>query len=149
MYDSIKTLTIETWTQIHETGNILLLLKNGFCKRHILDAAWNKINDEYIDEFGINETYRQYLEAKRSAIYWAIENALHKNAYNKVMQQSAMQDYETFFDGQQRAKIGEIKTNLERFMGFKLDTSKISVYDFYHYQQAYLEDIKLKQKQSA
>jgi hypothetical protein len=62
LYDSIDVLPVWNWNQIHETGNLKHLMIDG--KQDTppgLQKLWLKLNQQYMDEFGISSKYRDYL----------------------------------------------------------------------------------------
>jgi len=66
-FNSIDDLPIWNWWKIAETSNLIYLHKGGdYSKKdYTLTTLWNKLQDEYLDEFGITDDFRKLLSLKK------------------------------------------------------------------------------------
>lgn len=64
LYTSISNLPMVAWNKLHETGNLAHLIKKGAASRGRLNEVWDKIQNEFLDRFGLTDDYRKYMELK-------------------------------------------------------------------------------------
>ena len=67
-YDSIYTCPVLTWDRVNKTGDFDLLKIAGRSNNDLAKAAYEQIQNEYIEEFGVPETYKLYVEKARLAV---------------------------------------------------------------------------------
>jgi len=71
-FNSIEDLPIWNWWRIADTGNLIYLKKleyyEGNDYSNYAFDLWNKLQNEYLDEFGITDEFRQMLELKKKWI---------------------------------------------------------------------------------
>ena len=66
-FNSIDELPIWNWWKIAETGNLIYLHKDSDYKGEDYKPIeiWNKLQDEYLETFGITEDFRKILSLKK------------------------------------------------------------------------------------
>jgi len=71
-FNSIEELPIWNWWKIAETGNLIYLQRLDFYdgENYSFKAQelWNKLQNEYLVEFGVTDEFRQVLELKKKWI---------------------------------------------------------------------------------
>lgn len=131
-HNSISTLPLLTWVEIQETGNVSLLSK-GKVEIEKLLAAWERINDEYLEAFGISEQMEANLNEKRLAAIskanYLITGKRHYLTFSEIHLENANKVNLT------NSKI-DIEQNLARltkFYGVRLRASELTVKEYYTY----------------
>ncbi len=52
---------MDRWRKIHETGDYGLLLKKGKAKSTTLEALWDKIQNEFLNRYGLTKIFLDYI----------------------------------------------------------------------------------------
>lgn len=75
-FNSIEDLPIWNWWKIAETGNLIYLHKleeyEGKEDYNLIEL-WNKLQNQYLEEFGITEEFRKILSLKKKWINKKVE----------------------------------------------------------------------------
>ena len=66
-YGSIDDLPMYNWKKIHDTDELkwLFVNKQEIENNDLLEARWAAIYDEYLNEFGLSDEYKEILNVKR------------------------------------------------------------------------------------
>ena len=135
LYSDIYSLPIGVFLRVSKNNNLELLSISGRHSKKALSMAWRSILDQYIKEFGLSDDYRQYLELKsQSIMLWHdvyIKGHTHKIILAKIKDEQAKE-----ISSIKGKNEGELIALLSRKMGFRIDPSSISVYEFYSYLKA-------------
>lgn len=136
-YNSIEDLPVFNWFKIHETQDFSYLIKNReearkYDENHI-NEIWLKIYSEYLDNFGFNDRFKAYLEAKRELEILKIDYSITKDQYFLTFIEVKEAEIKKEFDKHTKGDYLELKAYLEKFMGFKLNISEVSVKEYYNY----------------
>ncbi len=94
--------------------------------------AWEKIYDSYINHFGINALYKEYLaKAKKRAIaqldYVATRKKIHFNII-RIMDVE-LEKLKTRMN--QGVTTESVLVHLSKYMGFRQDTKKLTVKEYF------------------
>jgi len=123
---SIHTLSIEKWHLIHEKGQFNLLyrfLPIG------LEKVWSKIMDEYIQEIGLPQDYKDYINnLSRIALKQmeCVQNRTPINMAELAILQSELDEKKE----KEKIKFGQLLAHVSRKQGYQV-RKDISVYEFY------------------
>ena len=143
LYSSIDNLPIWNYNKILETGNLRYMAKTDDFSKHFrynkkkAFVNWEKINDEYINYFGVNENYQRILEleAEISINYYdwkVLKIPVARSYYNMAKNElESMQSGPV--SGSAEYNIGKQIFYIEREMGFKLEEKNLSVKQFFLY----------------
>ena len=142
VYKSIDTLPQWNWIKIHETGNLgFIKVKSSY--RGIKDEAtpelekeWEKIYDEYIDEFGLTESYTEMMDERKKI-------AILKNQY-VTTEKRVLLNHIRIAEKRLEESLEEKEKNggvdfresivlIEKQQGIKIDAKKITVADYNSY----------------
>lgn len=156
-YESIKTMPLSVWLQVHDTGQLPLIIKRYkwlyyfLVKCHIisiyqLKASWNLCYKEYVNEFGLSPAYSDYLDKTRMLIYALIDYALDTSSLNHTYLKIAEDELQMFFDSQEKTNFGQIHAVVERWKGFRMPIETTTVYEFYAAYKAMEVEMKAKDK---
>ena len=71
-FDSIEDLPIWNWWKIADSGNLIYMQKLDYYDKEDYSIKafelWNKVQNEYLKEFGITDEFRQVLALKKKWI---------------------------------------------------------------------------------
>lgn len=85
IYAGIDDLILRVWDDIHETGNVTLLIKNKFkLTTSIIDYCsdlWDDIRQEQVDAFGMPQEYKEYWNLKADLAINELKYATTNNAW--------------------------------------------------------------------
>jgi vacuolar-type H+-ATPase subunit I/STV1 len=130
-YDSIDTMPIYNYLKVVDDSKFSYLIK----KKGIfgdVDKAFENIQRQLVARFGISESYSQQLELRREICELQCEVAITGDRFP-----------ETFIDIKQHeldqlnkvagSTTEELKTILEKWLGFKLNLHDITVSEWFTY----------------
>ena len=156
-YESIREMPLAVWLQVHDTGQLPLIIKRQAWLYRLLvrlrvvsvyqlKASWNLCYTEYVQEFGLSPAYSEYLDKTRMLIYALIDYALDTSSINHTYLKIAESELQMFFDTQERANFGQIHAVVERWKGFRMPVETTTVYEFYSSYKAMEAELKAKEK---
>lgn len=129
------------WISIYEENNLSYLSKTGkVCKR--VSKVYERLQDEIMDNFGINEDYLKILKNKIKIELYYAEQIRTKNRSNQAFIDILEIQNEELQTKKTKGDIHESVIMIEQYMGFKFDVKKITVYEFYKYSQMLTNKIK-------
>jgi len=134
-YNSIEDLPIWNWWKIAETGNLIYLYKeDNYTKEdYKLYKVWNDIQDEYLDEFGITNEFREVLSLKKKWIEKRTEYVISQDRFIKMESDLLQIDINDLINEKKSVDKEETLIMLEQKLGIRLDAKNISVKKYYKY----------------
>lgn len=131
-YTSIDNLPQYNWRMISEKNDITFMLidRTKMGNKHELKAAFDKIKDEYIDTFGINENYKRILELKKEIVCLELEMALTKDRSIKNWIRLSTIELNKLLDNVDKTKPSETTVRLSKHMGFQVNERTITVREY-------------------
>ena len=133
-YTGIADLPIIKFWDINKTQDYKLLLKEGkeHPKKFDFKAVWETIFNEYIDQIGLNEKFKEWMALRvRAADYWArsiLENNRTFRTLAKVQERRADDVF-----GEQGNELSTVVAGVSKFMGFRVDPREVTVLEFHQY----------------
>lgn len=141
-YDSINTLPISEWWSIHETGNIILLLKdNKFAlTKGLVDSCsnmWDDIRQQHMDAFGVPSGYKEYISLTADYAIAKMKYALSNDNFDLMLMNFAKDDLEKTKAGTPQSNL-QTKGNIERALDLRypIDPKTTSVAEYYTYLES-------------
>lgn len=130
-YTSIDNLPQYNWRMISEKNDITFMLidRTKMGNKHELKAAFDKIKDEYIDTFGINENYKRILELKKEIVCLEIDVAMG-DLFMENFLDIAKMDLERLLKATDSNKPSETTVRLSKHMGFQVNERTITVREY-------------------
>jgi hypothetical protein len=135
-FNSIEVLPIWNWWKIAETGNLIYLhiLEDYEGKEdYNLIELWNKLQNEYLDEFGITEEFRKILSLKKKWINKKVEYLTTGERFKLTEIDIIESDIAETMDSKVAVDKDDTIITLERKLGRELDPKQISVKKYYKY----------------
>ncbi|MBV1929796.1 MAG: hypothetical protein KUG81_09845 [Gammaproteobacteria bacterium] len=139
-YNSIDDLPQWNWIKVHETNNLGYIRalssyrKLGKYVSRSLEKRWDDMYEEYMDEFGLTESYLENLEDKKKLANLQNEFILTNNkvllnhiriAKNRLKENEGLKG--------KGIEFRESIVLIEKQQGIKIDAKKISVADYNAY----------------
>ena len=130
-YDSIKDIILENWWQV-QTGNLKYTRKNiniGTKKQD--EKAYEKINDSYLEEFGMDKTQKEIIELQRRIAILQCDFVIEEQRFlqNEIKRlQVEILELLTNTNGQDRDGL---VIHLEKWLGFRINEKEITANKFY------------------
>jgi hypothetical protein len=130
-FDSIKDIILENWWQV-QMGNLKYTRKNiniGTKKQD--EKAYERINDSYIMEFGIDKTQKEVIELQRRIAILQCDFVIEEQRFlqNEIKRlQVEILELLTNTNGQDRDGL---VIHLEKWLGFRINEKEITANKFY------------------
>lgn len=130
LWSDIKEMPIYNWISILETGDLGFIFKTKGILGYKASEHWLGLQQEYIDEFGLDESYKQQLR---------LMDKLHRLNINFCLTRdrsllNLIKITEIDLNQSNNEKIitfHEILDHAEKYKGFAIDPKKISVSRWY------------------
>lgn len=132
-YTSIHDLSIYLFDKISNNEDYTLLIKAGKKYKGDLEEVWSKIYDEYLNEFGINEKYKDYLNAKIKEAELIVDFRVNDNKVSKTLAKVKAAEANSILENMQGGSLRDACAAISKYMGFMVDPIKTSVYTFISY----------------
>lgn len=133
-YDNIDTMPAYNYFQMVD-GNLSYLVKKRGFFGNIVDA-YDNIQRQIVDRFGISETFSEILELQREICELKCEIAITGDRFNNTFIKIKEAELERLVEIKSLSN-DELKIILEKWLGFKLNLHKISVVEWYTYIKTY------------
>lgn len=135
-YTDIEEMPIYNWFKVHSTGDLAHLLvkkrKTTNAEQPKLEEKWKLLYDQYIALFGFSKDYLELLEKRSEIALLMIEKAETGDRNINTFINFEKQKLELM---EKKSSGGsnfyEIKTFVEKKMGFQIDIRRMSVVEFY------------------
>lgn len=140
IYESIEDLPIWNWNKIHEKSDFTYLRVNRINGKvlkehyHTLKKAWDKVYDEYINQFGFSEELlNQHQKIKEIALYKAQKIETGDQSLNTMIEIAEKELVGMRSAQNKGGDFWQSKATIEELLGFQIDAKKTSVVEFYSY----------------
>lgn len=140
-YESIEDMPIYNWFKVNNGDMRFMLIKqtakyDGKKAREYFD----KIYSEYIDVFGISESYLKVIELKKNISVLQIEMAITGDRILKNFIKMAQVELNQINSKTNKTNTNEVKVHLEKYLGFRLNEKETSVKEYYTYLNVMAND---------
>lgn len=138
IYDSIHNTPAFIWEQVHKKADYSLLISKetkipiGFLHINKTVKAWEKIYDEFIQEFPPEEYYKDLAIRKKIALYRYKAIAHNQRKYNTL---AAIEEMKLKVKREKGSK-GDFMKNImliEKQVNAKINYLKISIFEYNKY----------------
>lgn len=131
-YSSIDDIPLYNWVKCND-DQLQYTRKYVGSGNNSNDAlAWEKLYNEYLEKFGLNDRYKKYLDLMRKKALLQAEYLIKKDKFKLTeinITEAKLKDLELYFgDGQ---KIEVILTWLGMWLGYKLDQRNTTVTEYF------------------
>lgn len=131
-------MPIENWMAVHKTADLRhILILDDYTHLpevdHDLTAAWMALYDQYIAEFGITDRYREYMMKKIEIAKKQIEWIQTGDATLQTFIEIGKIEMKEMLDENEQVKFHDTIALIEKYMGFQVDTYRVTVLKYYTY----------------
>ena len=136
-YLTIEELPVYNWWKLHEKNDFKQVLKSQ--KDEIDERVVKLVKDlqnEFIATFGIDENYAAYLRKQIQIELLKIRVIKTKDRSLETQIDILEIELEELTNREQDKGLNSTTIAVEKWMGFKLDTKKISTFEYYSYIKA-------------
>jgi hypothetical protein len=139
VFSSIDDLPQWNWVQIHRTGNLAYIKQLDSYRKLDVDNSltfeqiWLEIYDEYLEEFGLSNEYKEILERKKQIARMKNEFILTDNRSLLNFIKIEELELENSFDKSETIGFEGVVVGIEKLQGIKIETKKITVYEYNNY----------------
>ena len=141
-------LPVWNWNQVHETGDLKYLLITDNYKgledhnTEEMSALWMDLYQQYIDEFGINDSFKRYMQKKQQLCAKISEYIQTGDKFKKNKINILELDIKAMVDDKEPQKFGEVVAGVEKFFGFQIDPKVLTVQKYYNYLKYIESNVK-------
>ena len=142
-YTSLEDMPIYNWFKVN-SGKLEFVYEKKPKKIDEKEAekAFESLFAEYIDIFGISESYYKVLELKKEICKLNIEMALTGDLFLKNFIRMAQIELNDLNKNTDKTNLHEVKVYLEKYLGFRLNEKEVSVKEYYTYLNVMSKDNK-------
>ena len=129
---SIEDMPISCWMKIIETGDLKYLFKNG--KGRVSERCiehWQNLQQQYIDEFGLDENYKKILRLEAKLISLNCDFVLTRDRHLLNLIKITEFDIKGSKQGESM-KFYQMLDLVEKYKGFAIDPDNYSVKKWYY-----------------
>lgn len=128
-------MPILNWWKLHETSDFKWLLKDDNKKvNRYAEKVAKRVRNEFINVFGLDERYKQYLKKVCKLELYYIDMAITGDRSKKIFADVLELELKDLLTEEEKNVVyNHGVMHIERFMGFKLDVKTTTVYEFYSY----------------
>lgn len=131
-YLSIDTLPVGLWFQINDTNDYNVLITRGRYTDSELGEIWLGVQQEYIDEFGLDSKYVEFLKLKKKLIKMEIDLAITQDRHLENLILIIKSDLDALYSKEKR-NFHDNLVLLERSYHIIIDPLTTSVKKYYYY----------------
>lgn len=137
-YDSIHSCPMQAWRKVTQTGDLQALHISGWRSERKARKAYDAIQTEYIETFGLPDEYIMYLQQAQQGLAEYYEATKH----NKVDRWKMTLANIILTEAKQILKTGPgdsfpvVLANVSKHMGFPIDLDRTTIAQFYGYIEA-------------
>jgi len=129
------------WIQCYEQNDLSYLLKRGKLNRYA-GLAYDRLQDQIIDEFGVNEKYIEILKARIRIEEMYAKQFKTGDTSNQLLIDLAEEELTALEAKQEKGDLFESLAAMEKNMGFRLQLKEVTVYEFYKYSNFISKQLK-------
>lgn len=132
LWADLEEMPINNWRLILETGDLKHLFKSGkgrVSKRCV--DHWDDLQQEYIDEFGIDDNYKQLLRLQKKLTELNLDFVITRDRFLLNVIKMTEADIKDLKKGES-VKFFEMLDHVEKYKGFAIDPNKYSVKKWYY-----------------
>jgi hypothetical protein len=139
-YSSIDDMPIFNWFKVQETNDLTWCMKNrSVCissQIEILESAINRMTDEYIDAYGLSESYQKILRLNKEIRILELQRLVELNLQKQYCASDTLialkkEELSQIMENAQNKETINVRVHAERFMGRSINVRETSVKEFY------------------
>jgi hypothetical protein len=142
-YKSIEELPVLNWWKLHEENDFKWLLKEPNKKvNRYARKIFKAVKSEFINTFGVDRKYEQYLNKVWELELIKINIALSGDRSKEIFADILQVEIEDLLNEKELDIHNNGVVQIEKYMGFKLNTKETTTYEFYSYVKEIEKQLK-------
>ena len=129
-WDSIDEMPIHNWNMILQTGDLKYLFKTEGIVGSKANELWLRLQQDYINEFGLDDTYMQLLRLQKKLTLLNLDYVITKDRFLFNLITMAEKDIESLAI-KEGMKFIQLLNHVEKYMGYRIDPKDTSVKRWY------------------
>ena len=130
-WGTIEEMPIYNWIKICETGDLKYIYKKGGRVSEKTALHWLDLQQQYIDEFGLDEDYKKQLRIIKELTRLNCDYVLKRDRF--LLNLIKIKEAELNTVNIQKAYgFYQIKDYVEKYKGFKVDPKKTTVIEWFY-----------------
>lgn len=129
-YESIHDLPQIKWNEIHVNQTYQPLVISGEATDRELESVWEKIFDQYIDEIGFSDNYKEVLEKQREILINKCDLGLTEDKALKTIIQINEIELNELLSGGKGMNFNESILHISKYAGYGINSQKITVAEY-------------------
>ena len=130
IYDNISELPVKIYDKILKSSNLLLLVVDGEYSDSEVVEAWDRINKELFEEFGVKDGHKENLLSRIRYIEHLKKYYLTGERFAKTLANLELAKRPT--DGEAHSYV-KVCTSLSGVLKFRIDYNAVTTSEFFHY----------------
>jgi len=132
-YNSITNLPLRIYEKITKDGDLKHLKIDGGSNQELLEA-WETINKEFFEEFGVADSEQIMMLAKIAKMKYLIDYFLNGNKFAKTLA-SIEEEKIVMYSGNKGGGASFLKlcVNVSKALEMRIDYGTVTVGEFFHY----------------
>jgi len=133
-YLSIDELPIYNWNKIFETSDLDYLKKNNNkkVKEEFLVELWVKLQNEYLDEFGLESIFKQKLEIQKKIAIKNYEFILKNDRFILTEIDILNAELKSLELNKAGLNFWQVKDKVEQSKGYRFDAKIVTVIEWFY-----------------
>ena len=132
LWVDLEEMPINNWRLILETGDLKYLFKSrkGRVSKRCIEH-WDVLQQEYLDEFGLEESYKQILRLENKLLNLNLDFVIGRDRFLLNVIKITEADISALREGES-VKFYEMLDHVEKYKGFAIDPDNYSVKKWYY-----------------
>jgi len=135
-YDSINNLPVFLFDTINKTSDFTYLMidpDQAIPKNVNLFNVWADIYDEFIDEFGNNEKFEDWIRTRKRAVKLMREAYIDGKEYLITIAEATWREADMMMEAIEGGGLTKTSAIISKYMGFRINPMEITTAEFYSY----------------
>jgi len=129
---TIEEMPIHNWIKTCETGDLKFLFKKEKGRvTPTIGKHWLELQQQYIDEFGLDENFKEELRIKKELVNLNCDFVIKRDRF--LLNLIKIKELELEQLGVKKSySFYQIKDYLEKYKGFRINPKETTVIEWYH-----------------
>jgi hypothetical protein len=132
-------MPLDNWIRITEDDDLRYVCKDPEDTKGVnLVEAWYKVNDDYIQRYGLGDLYKRLLKKMKEKALLQLDYIETRDRFQLNLIELAEQEMRAMMSNKgESIGIREALVHLSKYMGFRLNPKEITVNEFFLMRDKY------------
>ena len=139
-------MPLDAWIKCTEEGEFRYVCKDPLKIKGVdLDEAWCRVNDDYIERFGLHKLYKRLLAKMKEKAMLELEFVITGNRFNLTELSIAEAELKSMLSNRgEGVGIREALVPLSKWIGYRINPKEFTVMEFFLIRDRYGKENKQK-----